>query len=164
MAHVGDAGQLQYNPFENPQRAASEEFGDLLAEGLYALFNEGYGLHRATRSYWEEFIGVRRGFIERIGARLTNEETHGRVQAMKSLREARFQLADVIRPTDCVDFLDAWQRDRRHFAEVSRAPSRHPCGYEEAFATLGVSRWQEARFGVARMPTPASVMPLGTRR
>ena len=29
--------QLQYDPFADPQRAASQEFGDVIAEGLYAL-------------------------------------------------------------------------------------------------------------------------------
>jgi hypothetical protein len=36
---VGDAIQAPYNPYEDPQRACEEEFGDLLAEGLYALSN-----------------------------------------------------------------------------------------------------------------------------
>ena len=38
LAHVGYATQAPYDPFADPVRAQQEEFGDLLAEGLYALF------------------------------------------------------------------------------------------------------------------------------
>jgi len=38
---VGTARQQAYKPFADPNRAATEEFGDLLAEGLYALFDDG---------------------------------------------------------------------------------------------------------------------------
>ena len=34
---VGQASQLKYNPYARPDRARREEFGDLLAEGLFAL-------------------------------------------------------------------------------------------------------------------------------
>lgn len=164
VAHVGNVGQLQYNPFENPQRAAFEEFGDLLAEGLYALLNDGCGLHRATEAYWTDFIEVRRTFIAEIHALLMNDETHERAQAMKSLQEAMHLLDHTVRPAFCAAFLDAWQDDRRRFAQASGRVARRRHEYEEAFAALGISRWQEARFGVARMPKPASIIPLGARR
>ena len=35
---VGQATQLEYNPYASPDRARREEFGDLLAEGLFALW------------------------------------------------------------------------------------------------------------------------------
>ena len=37
---MGHAVQAEYDPFANPERARREEFGDLLAEGLYALIGE----------------------------------------------------------------------------------------------------------------------------
>ncbi len=41
---VGTATQAPYDPFADPRRAREEEFGDLLAEGLYTLFE-----HQAPR-------------------------------------------------------------------------------------------------------------------
>lgn len=163
VAHVGNLGQLDFNPFEDPQRAACEEFGDLLAEGLYALFNDGCGLRRATERYWASFINQRQGFIEEILKQLAKNATHERVQAMKSLQEALFRL-DKICSADCTKFLDAWQADRRRFAEASRRISGYRYDYEDAFAALGIKRWQEARFGVVKMQTSASISPRAARR
>lgn len=151
VAHVGDVAQLEFNPFEDPRRAAYEEFGDLLAEGLYALLNDGLGLPRATDDYWSRFIDERFRLIEGIRQRFEREETHRGVQASKSLQEALIRL-DRIRPADCTAFLAAWQHDRRRFARLSRLACGRGRTYQDAFAALGIARWQEARFGIARMP------------
>ena len=37
LAKVGEARQAEYDPYLRPTRAGHEEFGDLLAEGLYAV-------------------------------------------------------------------------------------------------------------------------------
>jgi len=162
VAHVGDVGQLEFNPFEDPQRAVHEEFGDLLAEGLYALFNDGLTRQRATTDYWARFIDQRHQLIADIARQLGNDETHRGVQAMKSLQESAFQL-DGIRPEDCTAYLDAWQEDRRRFIDLSRPPV-HRYGYPEAFAELGISQWQEARFGIVRMPEAPLLSSAGGRR
>ena len=157
VAHVGDVKQLSFNPFEDPQRAAFEEFGDLMAEGLYALFNDdGWTPHRATESYWTDFIDVRQRFVTRLREELVNNETHERAQAMRSMQEALVRLEDI-KPVHCVEFLAAWQDDRRTFAHASRRAGHRPCGYDDAFTALGIRRWQEAFFGVARIPAAATV-------
>ncbi len=49
---VGVTTQARYEPFADPRRASHEEFGDLLAEGLYALIGDindpSLPYHRAT--------------------------------------------------------------------------------------------------------------------
>ncbi len=47
--------QLVYDPFADPQRAAWQEFGDTLVEGLYALIDDGRGLPYADGDYWRRF-------------------------------------------------------------------------------------------------------------
>ena len=47
--------QLRYNPFADPQRAAWQEFGDVLAEGLYALLDFGIGMEDADKRILELF-------------------------------------------------------------------------------------------------------------
>lgn len=56
---VGESKQIEYDPFDDPDRAAKEEFGDLLAEGLYARLDHNQGLHGADTAYWEAFIQSR---------------------------------------------------------------------------------------------------------
>ncbi len=63
---VGAARQQPYKPFADPKRAVTEEFGDLIAEGLYELFNHGQSLDAATKAYWDEFISARKKLIERL--------------------------------------------------------------------------------------------------
>jgi hypothetical protein len=163
VAHVGDIRQLKYHPFADPQRAVHEEFGDLLAEGLYAMFSDHFPLSRATVAYWERFIEGRQRFVGEIRRKLEDmNETHEVVQAAKSLQAAQNQL-DYVRAAGCKDFVDAWQLDRRQFDRRAR---RLPVvgDYADAFAVLGLTDWQEARFGIPRMPTLASLSPVGGRR
>src|ERR1017187_7601809 len=58
--------QLRYDPFADPDRAAWQEFGDVLAEGLYALLDQGLDWRYATDGYWSQFLEARRGFLEAI--------------------------------------------------------------------------------------------------
>jgi hypothetical protein len=67
---VGEAGQLTYNPFAGPDRARQEEFGDLLAEGLFALMGQidpsvrlDDQLRAADEAYWSRFIDARHNVI-----------------------------------------------------------------------------------------------------
>ena len=62
--------QLEYDPFASPDRARREEFGDLLAEGLYALIGEvdpsvpfDEQLRAADEAYWSRFIDARHNVI-----------------------------------------------------------------------------------------------------
>ena len=48
IARVGASRQREYDPFEDPQRAVKEEFGDLLAEGLYSRLDAGLRLSAST--------------------------------------------------------------------------------------------------------------------
>ena len=43
---VGESMQVEYDPYDDPDRAVKEEFGDLLAEGIYARARSRAGLAR----------------------------------------------------------------------------------------------------------------------
>ena len=66
IAKVGESRQIAYDPYENPVRAAQEEFGDLLAEGLYARLDINEGIWDVDIDYWRTFIERRRAFHERV--------------------------------------------------------------------------------------------------
>lgn len=151
VAHVGYVGQLTFNPFKDPRRAKSEEFGDLMAEGLFALFDDVGGMHRATTEYWREFIDQRHALIAGIRYQLKRKETHEAVQAVRSLSSALDQLEEIT-PEDCAYFLKVWQEDWHRFAAASRAAAGRTHAYRDAFDALGLYRWREARFGMECMP------------
>ena len=66
LVPAGEARQAEYQPFGNADRAGHEEFGDLLAEGLYTLFEINGPLtlpgqlKTADEAYWTKFIQERR--------------------------------------------------------------------------------------------------------
>ena len=117
---VGTARQQPYKPFADPNRAAMEEFGDLIAEGLYALFNDGQSLDAATTGYWNAFIDARRKLIERLIDDLYLIPTHEAAgQAYESMLHAHKQLA-LISAAECARFVKAWRDDRGAFARTAK--------------------------------------------
>ena len=70
IAHVGVSQQRKYDPYEDPQRAVTEEFGDLLAEGLYARLDAHRGVPGVDIDYWTAFIESRRDFLRRVAESL----------------------------------------------------------------------------------------------
>jgi hypothetical protein len=115
---VGESKQTEYDPFDDPDRAAKEEFGDLLAEGLYARLDHNQGLHGADTAYWEAFIQSRGMFHARVAESLRRHSERDKdtkigrdVRAAEvSIRAAQDQL-DQITPNLCHKFIKLWQQD-----------------------------------------------------
>jgi hypothetical protein len=121
LPSAGTAVQTKYDPFETPDRASREEFGDLLAEGLYALIGSNPALslneqlEAATAAYWSEFIDARRRMLTEtmdVLAEVLDRDpaNHRAPCALASLAAAESQL-EVISRELCVGFLQAWQDD-----------------------------------------------------
>ncbi len=73
LTKAGEARQAVYDPFRHEERAVNEEFGDLLAEGLYALIEgmgPGYSFHDVTKyanaKYWRRFIDIRQEGLQEV--------------------------------------------------------------------------------------------------
>jgi hypothetical protein len=121
LPKVGEVRQLDYLPFHDPERAAREEFGDLLAEGLFALFGSTPGWEfeeqlalAARASYWHAFQETRLAMIEETLGKLTQAHHPRAREAVKSLERATTQ-AEQINADLCVDYLEAWQHDDRNW-------------------------------------------------
>jgi len=160
LPRVGEAKQAEYDPFASLDRARREEFGDLLAEGLYALIGDedptmpfDDQLRGATRRYWERFMDARRHVIGETRAALEcfrhqNTNTERISNALASLAAAETQLNSVITPELCVDFLQAWRDDlddwQRFTNRVSNVGSTR-----EAMDFLELNNWRWAEFGAS---------------
>jgi len=115
---AGKLAQLDYLPFRHPERAASEEFGDLIAEGIYRLIHERASVTDATADYWRAALGRRARLIDDIAARLLHMDGSQLVigSALTSLAAARERL-EAITPRTCVSFIRAWHSDQATWRE-----------------------------------------------
>jgi len=113
LAVAGIVEQRRYDPFRNEDRARREEFGDVLAEGIFWLLDQGSPLDAADSSHWAEFLRRRQRFIEYIIDRLDglalDPADRGRIAS--ALRASLGRLA-LIEPEFCERYLKAWIADR----------------------------------------------------
>jgi hypothetical protein len=112
VATAGTLSQLEYDPFADWVRAAREEFGDVIAEGLYRLLHQGGSVTDANGRYWRDILDRRRVLIDDIAARLLLREDNAAVigYALMSLTAARKRL-DAINELACLSFVRAWRAD-----------------------------------------------------
>jgi hypothetical protein len=111
IAQVGVSRQLEYDPYDDPLRAAQEEFGDLLAEGLYARLDRNEDISGVDAAYWDAFIDRRVAFHSKVEKALNGHPNQELATgAANSIRAARSQL-DQIKPSLCQKFVELWQSD-----------------------------------------------------
>jgi hypothetical protein len=134
IVRVGASRQREYDPYKDPLRAVKEEFGDLLAEGLYARLDVGLKLLEVDVAYWTYFIESRGHFLNRVAELLGQHPDRDRHNgegpkvraAQDSIRAAQGQL-ERIGPELCQKFIDRWQADlvewRRYVTGLPRFDS-----------------------------------------
>jgi hypothetical protein len=138
VAATGAVVQSRYDPYANPRRARAEEFGDCLAEGVYAILDNGGCIQDADKTYWSAFLDDRKQLIERVlGAvpalRLERAEHDRMVAALKAAQGRR----EFITPGLCVDYLEAWSADTDAWrGYLKRLPRVHTA--EDALQRLGL--------------------------
>lgn len=120
-AVVGQVIQAPYDPFRSRGRAIMEEFGDSLAEGVYALLDTGGSVDDATSDYWAEFLVRRQELILMIidsvtGSDLLPSDKDHMISALTAARER----CESIEPRLCVDYLAAWREDCGTWSEFLR--------------------------------------------
>lgn len=144
-----DVKQLPYDPFEDVGRAERQEFGDVLAEGLYALLHIDSDLSTAPDRYWNEFLATRKRFLEDIIWRAEYVAPEVGQNVVRAVQTAMLRLMQL-QPQALEDYINAWQYDLRVWAKsletVSKAGS-----LEEALAALAL--------GPARRGHPAGILP-----
>ncbi len=107
---AGTGSQLEYRPFAHSRRAASEEFGDVIAEGLFRLLHQGADVSYATHDYWRTALDWRLQLIDHVAARLLEQSGPVVGGALMSLAAARKRLTGIS-PLACASFIHAWRTD-----------------------------------------------------
>jgi hypothetical protein len=130
--------QLRYDPFADPKRAAWQEFGDVLAEGLYALLDHGMDWQCAIDGYWLHFLDARRRFLEAVLSRVDTAEPDIRKQLLLSV-EMALKCLITIGPGLLERYVLLWRQDLRNWqqriAEIRPMPS-----LDAALRALGLER------------------------
>jgi hypothetical protein len=144
--------QLRYNPFADPKRAAWQEFGDVLAEGLYALLDQGLDWQYATDGYWLHFLDARRRFLEAIVSRADTARPEIREQLLLSV-EMALKCSISIGPGLLERYILLWRQDLRNWqqriGQVRPMPS-----LDAALGALGLEQLDHGR--VAEVAHPGS--------
>jgi hypothetical protein len=159
--------QLRYDPFDDAQRAEWQEFGDVLAEGLYALLDRGLGLKHATREYWYNFLRARQAFLETIIERSGMADPEIRERLLLSVGLAQ-KCSIGISPDVLERYIRLWRRDRHDWEQ--RLARVSPMGSPDtALRALGLARSTERRsadlafhYPAPQDQGPASTVPYST--
>jgi len=121
---TGTVRQFPYDPFRNADRARGEELGDVLAEGIYWLLDQGGSVTDADQAHWIKFLVRRRRFIERVLRMVEQDgtlESAERARRMAALKGSLGRLR-LITPKLCEDYLRAWAADRQHWHRALQKP------------------------------------------
>jgi hypothetical protein len=110
------ATQLVYDPFKEPTRAEWQEFGDVLAEGLYGLLHQGKGAEHATRQYWAEFLRERRNFLLAIIRRADQAKPAMQDSIRIAVHEA-LACSAALKAEDYERYVKLWQGDLREWEQ-----------------------------------------------
>jgi hypothetical protein len=130
------ATQLYYYPFANADRAAWQEFGDVLAEGLYALLHLGMNITHATSVYWSFFLEARRDFLEATSTRAQIVPLDIQPEITASLQSALKCLTGI--DSDLLArYVEAWRQDLKDW-KSRWAEIRPVASVDEALAELGL--------------------------
>jgi alpha-beta hydrolase superfamily lysophospholipase len=158
VTRTGTVEQVPYDPFADPSRGESEEFGELLAEGLVAHLEAGGTEAPLSTEYWAEFRRRRAAFLAGTADRLRALRTDraDRAAAQTALMAAQARLR-AIRPQDCVEFLTAWRSDRRRWlAAVDRLD--HADDLPAALSRLDLTGLHSSTQSRRAAPAAASVL------
>jgi hypothetical protein len=153
VALAGLARQDPYDPFASPARAEAQEFGDVLAEGVYDLLHAS--LSRNSQSiigkwgtdqwpalddgYWIGELKRRQNLLTGIQGDLDSVQIENAVSARECLKAAQ----ECHFPSwsgDLARFASAWRDDLAGWREF-RDGMQQTTGWEDALKCLGLRTW-----------------------
>ena len=130
LAKTGRVVQQPYDPYATPERARTEELGDVLAEGAFWRLDEGLPILDADDSYWRQFLDKRKRFIESVLRDVQDnyvEQMPGKKGRMEAALKAALERLRYITPDLCLDYMQALTYDRQKWQSYLRSlPTGQP--------------------------------------
>jgi hypothetical protein len=154
-----DVTQLCYDPFADPRRAAVQEFGDIMAEGLFGLLHFRLGAERATGDYWQAFLAARMRFLAGVRDRADTVEQYLRQRIVTSVDAAQ-DCAKRIESRLCEQYVSLWLEDLarwdQHLTDVRQRSS-----VRMALDDLGLTLAERNPYVLAGIVTARNVVAAG---
>lgn len=162
VASVGQVLQYPYDPYR-VERARAEEFGDVLAEGIFWLLDQGKPAAEGDLAHWRDFLMHRRQFIQQVRSMVESQvsiDSTVRTRMEEALTAALGRCARIT-PELCVAYMKALAADQlqwqRHIQQIRRQPMP---SREEALNSLAISggmplTWYTRKTTSAREPGAA---------
>jgi hypothetical protein len=129
VATVGQVLQYPYDPYR-VERARAEELGDVLAEGIFWLLDQGKPASDGDLQHWRDFLVHRKRFIGQVRSMVaswTRIDSAERARMDEALTAALGR-CERITPKLCVDYMKALATDQerwqRHIQQIERQPEQ----------------------------------------
>lgn len=102
----GSIQQLPFDPFQDPSKASFQEFGDIIAEGFFALLSSGLYEHRFNKKAWDHILNERRKTL------LYLKDTLKDIR-IQNIIDSAMIVNKTITTEACLNFLDDMERDHQ---------------------------------------------------
>jgi hypothetical protein len=121
---VGRAGTVRQRRsplFRDPKKAACQEFGDVLGEGLFSLLHNNHDFLPATRaSHWHGVIESRRSFLLRVDSELRSKlwppAWPWTIERARACVQAALDQHRQDWPVVLADYVQRWEDDKGRWA------------------------------------------------
>jgi hypothetical protein len=104
ICSFGTINQLYNNPFKNPDEAMFQEFGEIIAEGLFALVQAGKYERRYEPRVWADTISERRAIFNLL-------KGHPKCRDQSAFIDSAMRANKCITSEDCISFIHGWEKD-----------------------------------------------------
>jgi hypothetical protein len=106
ICSFGSIRQLSYDPFNNEYLAGFQEFGEIIAEGLYALLSSNAYDFRFKKEAWEHVINERRDTLTSLKDTFTDSRILKIIEhAIVANRNISYR--------DCLTFINNFEEDHQ---------------------------------------------------
>jgi hypothetical protein len=112
ICSFGTVHQRAFDPFENVTKAEFQEFGDIIAEGLYSLIESRKYESRFDLSVWRHVLAERHKVLISLRKRLVQPQ-HERIILAALAANQR------ILPEDCQKFVKDWEADKMRWTDYA---------------------------------------------
>ncbi len=111
---LGTIEQKEYDPFDSPERAVQQVFGEVITEGLYFLLGAGTSYREVGEDFWGFMKGYYGRQIEDTAKRLMAKPGEGDEQVSRALTSMRAMQArlETYTPHDFYTYIQDWHDDR----------------------------------------------------
>jgi hypothetical protein len=111
----GSISQLPFDLLADPEKAKFQEFGEIIAEGLYEMLARDDLGSRFSVECWTEMIQRRRSVLSHL------KEVLGASSELRILIDGAVNTNSRIDPYSCIEFIEDWEADRETWNSRVRA-------------------------------------------